>query len=64
MKWLRTLVVFERGDIVKSSDWKNIHESYVRSILSIDFPEDTGTFTIKKKLNDMTDNGTVTELFT
>ncbi|MHB8258614.1 MAG: PDDEXK family nuclease [Acidiferrobacterales bacterium] len=50
MKWLRTLVIFDRGDIVTSSDWRTIHDSYIRSIQSIDFPEGAGTLTLRRKI--------------
>jgi hypothetical protein len=49
MKWLRTLVLFDRGDIVLSSDWKSIHDSFVRSIESIDFPKGSGKLMLRKK---------------
>lgn len=49
MRWLRTLVVFDRGNITSHSDWQKIHESYVRSIQSIDFPEGTGTLSLRRK---------------
>jgi len=50
MKWLRTIVVFDKGGIVSSEDWKRIHSSYVRAIQSIDHPEGSGRFTIRKKV--------------
>lgn len=50
MKWLRTIVVFDKGSIVSSQDWKLIHDSYVKAIQSIDHPEGTGSFTIRKKV--------------
>ncbi|MES2208508.1 MAG: hypothetical protein V4525_17160 [Pseudomonadota bacterium] len=49
MKWLRTLLLFDRGNIASSIDWQQIHDSYVRSIQSIDFPERSGTLTLRKK---------------
>jgi hypothetical protein len=49
MKWLRTLVIFDRGGVVSSSDWREIHESYVRSIQSIDFPRGTGALKLRRK---------------
>lgn len=49
MKWLRTLILFDRGDVLSSADWKSLHESYVRSIVSIDFPEGTGSLTLKRR---------------
>jgi hypothetical protein len=49
MKWLRTLVIFDKGGIVHSSNWQAIHKSYVRSISRIDFPEGAGTLTLRRK---------------
>jgi hypothetical protein len=49
MKWLRTLVLFDRGGVITSADWKNIHESYVRSIQTIDFPEGSGILKLRRK---------------
>jgi len=50
MKWLRTLVIFDRGDVVSTTDWRAIHESYVRSIQHIDFPEGAGSLTLRRKV--------------
>lgn len=50
MKWLRTLVIINRGDVITSDDWKAIHDSYVRAILRIDFPEGTGSLTLRRKV--------------
>ena len=52
MKWLRTIVLFDQGDVIASSDWKIIHDSYVRSIQSIDYPEGTGILKLRRKLRD------------
>ena len=49
MKWLRTLVIFDQGTVIKSSDWKAIHESYTRSIQSIDFPKGSGKLKLRRK---------------
>jgi Restriction endonuclease BamHI len=49
MKWLRTIVLFNCGNVLASTDWKAIHESYVRSIQSIDFPEGSQTLTLRRK---------------
>ena len=46
MKWLRTLVLFDRGDVISSDDWNTVHSSYVRAISSIDHPAGTGTLTL------------------
>lgn len=50
MKWLRTLVLFDKGNVISSEDWSTIHSSYVRAIQSIDYPAGSGTLTLRKKL--------------
>ena len=42
-------MIFDRGGVVLSTDWQAIHESYVRSIRLIDFPEGAGTLTLRRK---------------
>jgi hypothetical protein len=49
MKWLRTLILFDKGEVVESKDWASIHESYARSIASIDFPVGSGFLKIRRK---------------
>jgi hypothetical protein len=49
MKWLRTLIIFDQGDLVNSKDWAAVHASYVNSILGIDHPEGTGTLTLRRR---------------
>ena len=50
MKWLRTIVVFDRGNVISEPDWAAVHESYVRSITNIDHPAGTGTLVLRKKM--------------
>ncbi|HVW72483.1 MAG TPA: hypothetical protein VHC39_02500 [Rhizomicrobium sp.] len=50
MKWLRTLVLINQGDIISSKDWNTVHESYVRSIRSIDHPAESGTLSLRRKM--------------
>lgn len=50
MKWLRTIVVFDKGGIVREADWQAVHQSYVKSIQSIDFPKGSGTLTLRRKI--------------
>src|SRR6266446_2357995 len=61
MKWLRTLVLFNEGRVASTDDWKAIHESYVRSIQSIDHPTGSGSLTLRRKVrrpnNQWTRNG-------
>jgi hypothetical protein len=42
MKCLRTLVLFDQGNIVSSTDWRNLFEGYRRSIESIEHPKGAG----------------------
>lgn len=49
MKWLRTLILFDQGDVISSPDWQTVHESYVRSIASIDHPRGSGTLKLRRK---------------
>jgi hypothetical protein len=49
MKWLRTLILFSQGNVVSSTDWKLLHESYVRSIQSIDHPAGSGLLCLRRK---------------
>lgn len=50
MKWLRTLVLVSKGDVMSSDDWRTLHESYCRAIASIDYPEGSGTLTLREKV--------------
>lgn len=49
MRWLRTVLLFDRGNVVQSIDWQQVHESYVRAIRRIDFPEGAGSLTLRRK---------------
>ncbi len=49
MKYLRTLILFDQGDVISSDDWTHVHESYVRSINSIDYPHGSGTLKLRRK---------------
>lgn len=50
LKWLRTLVLFDQGEVISSPDWKALHDSYVRSIESIDNPRGSGRLTLRRKV--------------
>lgn len=49
MKWLRTLILFDKGNIASSQDWADIHSAYTRAIQRIDNPRGTRTLTLRKK---------------
>lgn len=52
MKWLRTLVLFDKGDIVSGSDWEALHAAYVRAIERVEHPKGTGKLKLRKKVFD------------
>ena len=49
MRWLRTLILFDKGNVINSADWHAVHESYVRSIETLQHPFGSGSFTIRRK---------------
>lgn len=50
MKCLRTIILFDRGDILKEQDWQVFHKSYSQCIAKIDHPAGGGSFTLRRKL--------------
>lgn len=52
MRWLRTLVLFDKGGVVASSDWKAVHTAFVRAIQRIEHPADSGKLTLRRKKYD------------
>ena len=50
MKWLRTLVLFDKGDVVTSSDWEALHAAYVRAIERIEHPRGAGKLKLRRKV--------------
>jgi len=50
MKWLRTMVLFDCGDVVRSSDWRSLHNSYVKSIEAIKNPVGSSKFTLRERI--------------
>lgn len=50
MIWLRTLLLFDQGQVSASPGWRQIHDSFVRSIQSIHFPPGSGGLTLKRKM--------------
>ena len=51
MKWLRTIIVFDKGNVVAEQDWAAVHESYVRSIQAIDHPAGSGKFILRRAVH-------------
>ena len=50
MKWLRTIILFDKGSVLSEQDWQDFHESYLRCIAKIDHPSGSGSLTLRKKL--------------
>lgn len=50
MKWLRTIVLFDRGNVISSADWKGLHESYLRAIGSVEHPLHSGSLTLRRRV--------------
>ncbi len=62
MKWLRTIILFNQGDVLGSDTWRRAHESYVRAIQTIDHPRGSGSLTIRKISADKKSRNGVTYL--
>lgn len=50
MKWLRTIVLFNKGSVLSERDWQYFHESYLRCIAKIDHPRGSGKMKLRKKV--------------
>ena len=49
MRWLRTLILFDKGNIADSSDWQSLHEAYVRAIGRVEHPTGSGKLKLRRK---------------
>lgn len=49
MRLLRTLIIFDQGGIAHSSGWHQVYASLDRAINRIDFPEGSGSLTLRRK---------------
>jgi len=43
------MILFDKGNVAASADWRAIHESFVRSIQAVHFPDGSGSLTLKRK---------------
>lgn len=50
MKFVRTVVVFDRGNLIDSEHWASMHESYVHALKAIVHPPGTDRFVIRRKI--------------
>ncbi len=62
MKWLRTIVLFDQGDVISTVAWRNAHESYTRAIGLIDNPRGSGQLTLRRISKDKKSRNGVTYL--
>ena len=51
MKWLRTIIVFDKGNIVSEQDWATVHKSYVHGIEAIHHPAGSGKFILRRAVH-------------
>lgn len=49
MKWLRTIVIFDQGEVAASPAWGRIHDDIVGAIQAIDFPSGSGLLKLRRK---------------
>jgi len=52
VKWLRTLIVFEQGDVLSSPGFAKLHERCVEAVQRIDHPQGSGQLTLRQKEKD------------
>lgn len=50
MKWLRTIILFDNGDVISTDGWQDVHSAYTTAVEQIEFPEGSGSLTLRKKL--------------
>jgi len=55
MKWIRTAIVFDKGELIDSPAWAKIHNGYRAAIKNLVHPSGTEKFTIRKKTRKMKD---------
>lgn len=49
MRWLRTLILFNQGNVMSSDGWATVHQSYTRAIETIHHPQNSGALTLRRK---------------
>lgn len=50
MKCLRTIVLFNKGQVLESADWRAVHDACLRGIRSVEFPAGSGALTIRRRV--------------
>lgn len=49
MKWLRTIILFNEGNVMSSKGWTEVHNSYKRAIESIHHPQNSNQMVIRRR---------------
>jgi hypothetical protein len=57
MKFIRTVVVFDRGSLIDSEQWATMHKTYVEALHGVVHPPGNGRFVIRKKIRKLTASG-------
>ncbi len=57
MKFVRTVIVFDRGTLLDSEQWAAMHESYVKALRGVVHPPGTDKFVIRRKTRKLTASG-------
>ena len=60
MKFIRTVAVFDRGNLLDSEEWAAMHETYVNALRAIVHPPGNDRFVIRRKIRKLTASGAPT----
>lgn len=61
MKFVRTMVVFDRGGLIDSEQWATMHESCVKALEAIVHPPGKDQFVIRRKMRKLNAAGKPTD---
>ncbi len=57
MKFIRTVVVFDRGNLIESRQWAAMHDAYVNALRGVVHPPGNDQFVIRRKIRKITAAG-------
>ena len=58
MKWIRTVVVFDRGGLIDSEQWARMHETITGAVQKIVHPAGDDRFMLRRKVPKLDVHGT------
>jgi hypothetical protein len=61
MKLVRTIVVFDRGDLIESKPWARMHEAITSAVRNIVHPPGNDRFVIRRKIPKLNARGSRTK---